>query len=375
MKLAKIFFIGSAFFCSFVFLGCGKKSSEQALEAAPEHDFTSEVVIPAAAAQAKAKQNTAQTVPAVMLWKPNGALWLETDGVMQWGHVDLTAGSQFEAVCDKDGNPEIKTAKRKSGSSIEEREFVRVKYGERDDYWAQTGMVAVNAKVAVISAENTLIYNTPSMTGMGSTVIPVGTVVAVLQDNDADSTFVKIDASLSDYIDVRSKYIKSDKIVTNADDVQVLQLLSLAKSSKNETVRNELLDNAKSLKPSETVAKMLSDFEAELAAAASKTYTEKTLEGESVILVKSDNGDTINVRSEPGTNGAVVLKMQDSAPLLAVGITEEQDTIDGKEAAWIHVKEITPNEDKGGFSQTGKEGWIFAAYTSYGSETASESEL
>ena len=120
-------------------------------------------------------------------------------------------------------------------------------------------MVTINAKAAIVAAENTLVYNTPTITGMGSKVLPVGTIVAVSNDEASDKNFVKIDSLLTtDYI--RNKYIKADKIVTNDDDVQVLQLISMAKKSKNEAVRNELLENAKALKPSDTVTKMLNDY-------------------------------------------------------------------------------------------------------------------
>ena len=107
-------------------------------------------------------QPTLTTVPGVMLWDPNGSLWLEgDDGVMTWGKVDLQFGTQIEIVCDAAKNPEIKTSKRKSGGKIEDREFVRVKYDGKDNYWAQTALVSVNAKPAIVIENDTLIYNNP----------------------------------------------------------------------------------------------------------------------------------------------------------------------------------------------------------------------
>ena len=258
---------------------CGKKKSATAIEdSIPEHDFISEVVIPAAAQAAKAKV-TAQSVSVVMLWEPNGALWAEDEnGIMQWGKYDIPTGQELEGICDESGEIERKKAKRNSMGKLEERDFVHVRYDGKE-LWVQEGMVAVNAKPAVVCAENTLVYNTPTITGMGSKVLAVGTVVAVSNEEVQDKNFVKIDALLtSDYI--RGRYIKADKIVTNSDDVQVLQLITLAKNSKNETVRNELLVNAKALKPSDTVAKMLADYEAELAAKEESEAVEASNEAE-----------------------------------------------------------------------------------------------
>lgn len=352
---------------SFVLLsGCGGKKDVAAAaseEVVPEHDFVSEVVIPAAAQQAKEK-NEASTTGAVMLWKPNGALWLENDeGIMVWGKVDIPAGTALTAVLDSDGKVVQKKAKRKSGSSIEEREFYRIKYGERDDYWAQTGMLAVNATVGVVIADDTLIYNTPMITGMGSTVIPAGTIVAVLEDESLDKAFVKIDANLSDYIDVRSKYIKADKIVTSADDVQVLQLINLAKKAKNDAVRNELLVNAKTLSPSDAVKNMLEAYENELnAASAPKTFTKESVDGFYVRV--SSNGDMMNIRKEPGTAGDVAFKVADQAVLSVDGKTAESDEIDGKSAVWYHVREMKNDgsDEEPIWNLTDNEGWIFAGF-------------
>ena len=361
--------VAASFAASIVLLsGCGGKKDVVATaseEVVPEHDFVSEVVIPAAAQQAKEK-NESSTTGAVMLWKPNGALWLENeDGIMVWGKVDIPAGTALSAVLNSDGEVEQKKAKRKSGSSIEEREFYRIKYGERDDYWAQTGMLAVNATVGVVIADDTLIYNTPMITGMGSTVIPAGTIVAVLEDESLDKAFVKIDANLSNYIDVRSKYIKADKIVTSADDVQVLQLINLAKKAKNDAVRNELLVNAKTLSPSAAVKNMLEAYENELnAASAPKTFTKESVDGFYVRV--SSNGDMMNIRKEPGTASDVAFKVADQAVLSVDGKTAENDEIDGKSAVWYHVHEQTETTSPDGETPiwvgTGNEGWIFAGF-------------
>ncbi len=360
--------VAASFAASIVLLsGCGGKKDVVATaaneEVVPEHDFVSEVVIPAAAQQAKEK-NESSTTGAVMLWKPNGALWLENeDGIMVWGKVDIPAGTALSAVLNSDGEVEQKKAKRKSGSSIEEREFYRIKYGERDDYWAQTGMLAVNATVGVVIADDTLIYNTPMITGMGSTVIPAGTIVAVLEDESLDKAFVKIDANLSNYIDVRSKYIKADKIVTSADDVQVLQLINLAKKAKNDAVRNELLVNAKTLSPSAAVKNMLEAYENELnAASASKTFTKESVDGFYVRV--SSNGDMMNVRKEPGTASDVAFKVADQTVLSVDGKTVENDEIDGKSAVWYHVREMKNDgsDEEPIWNLTDNEGWIFAGF-------------
>ena len=360
--------VAASFAASIVLLsGCGGKKDVVATaaneEVVPEHDFVSEVVIPAAAQQAKEK-NESSTTGAVMLWKPNGALWLENeDGIMVWGKVDIPAGTALSAVLNSDGEVEQKKAKRKSGSSIEEREFYRIKYGERDDYWAQTGMLAVNATVGVVIADDTLIYNTPMITGMGSTVIPAGTIVAVLEDESLDKAFVKIDANLSNYIDVRSKYIKADKIVTSADDVQVLQLINLAKKAKNDAVRNELLVNAKTLSPSAAVKNMLEAYENELnAASAPKTFTKESVDGFYVRV--SSNGDMMNVRKEPGTASDVAFKVADQTVLSVDGKTVENDEIDGKSAVWYHVREMKNDgsDEEPIWNLTDNEGWIFAGF-------------
>ena len=317
-------------------------------------------------------QPTLTTVPGVMLWDPNGSLWLEgDDGVMTWGKVDLQFGTQIEIVCDAAKNPEIKTAKRKSGGKIEDREFVRVKYDGKDNYWAQTALVSVNAKPAIVIENDTLIYNNPSLTSMTSTKIPFGKIVAVSQEGDY-SPFVKIDAKLApNYIDIRGKYIKWEKIVSDEVDVQALQMLELAKAAKSDEVRNELLKNAKTLTPSTIVANLIAEYEAELnteltaaGIETEKTYTEKTLSD--IVYIRSENGDTINVRETPAT-GKVVAKVQDGDAFMVVGETNETDVIDGKESTWLHgyVGKKGENDENGGQIFTSTEGWIFGGYTAH----------
>lgn len=347
------------------FAGCKKEQQNQANAAAEAEKLSAQTE----SVKNTPVQPTTTTVPAVMLWDPNGALWLEgDDGVMVWGKVDLQAGTQFEVVCDAAKNPEIKKANRKSGGKVEEREFVRVKYDGKDNYWAQTALVSVNAKPAIVIENDTLIYNNPSLTSMTSTKIPFGKIVAVSQEGDY-SPFVKIDAKLApNYIDIRGKYIKWEKIVSDEVDVQALQMLELAKAAKSDEVRNELLKNAKTLTPSTIVANLIAEYEAELNTEQvslgnepAKTYTEKSVT-DTVVQIRSENGDSINVRETPAT-GKVVAKVQNGDEFMVTGESNETDTIDGKESKWLHG--YVGKKAENGETKFETEGWVFGAYTTY----------
>ena len=136
-------------------------------------------------------------------------------------------------------------------------------------------------------------------------------------------------------------------------------------------MRNELLKNAKTLTPSTIVANLIAEYEAELnteltaaGIETEKTYTEKTLSD--IVYIRSENGDTINVRETPAT-GKVVAKVQDGDAFMVVGETNETDVTDGKESTWLHgyVGKKGENDENGGQIFTSTEGWIFGGYTAH----------
>lgn len=239
-----------------------------------------------------------------------------------------------------------------SSKTYKDVKFYEVKY-KKNTYYVQESDAEVAAAAAVIQSD-TVLFTRPTLSSFRNAVLETGTlVVAGDAYTEFNKTFCKV--VFYDTIDglKRTRYVNKNDISYSDKDVKAVMLLENARTTENEDLKNELLNNAKSMKTSilieayitKEIAGILkisdfSDDAIETISAQGHMYTE--------------DGSKVNVRDKPGRSGSVIGQIETAeqpwvTALMRTGTTEE---IDGKTDYWYYIKDDASD----------LEGWVFGAY-------------
>ena len=218
---------------------------------------------------------------AVLIYQ-DGSLWTENeDGSMKWS-TTLSNGTGLKVYPDSS-----KMAAREGKN--DETEFVKVRFDNKD-YWIQTALIAQNAVESVV-LEDTLVYQNPDIAAVTNISVPALTIVAVSNDEviaeDPSFKFKKI--SYRTDKTYRSVYVKQNVLSNDKEDVLVLRMLNKLKSTKNETVKEEVFNNALQLNCSPEVKDAL---RAEYKAAFPDRVLEEETVAKEVVEVAEENEET-----------------------------------------------------------------------------------
>lgn len=197
-------------------------------------------------------KNQKENFESAVLIYQDGSLWTENeDGTMKWA-TTLTNGTGLKVY---PGSSKMAAREGKN----DESEFVKVKFDNKD-YWIQTVLIAQNSTENVI-LEDTLLYQNPDIAAVTSISVPALTIVAVSNDEVAseDPSFKFKKISYRTDKTYRSVYVKREVLSNDKDDVTVLRMLNKLNSTKNETVKEEVFNNALQLNCSPEVKDYLKE--------------------------------------------------------------------------------------------------------------------
>ena len=166
-------------------------------------------------------------------------LYTETDdGKMKWA-AEASLGDVAMYLGEK------KEAQRTDG---QKRVFFHISLKEKE-YWIQDYCYEPNTVAGFISAADTVLYKSDSLTAVTDEIIPQYFIVAVYKDslNSSNQKFVKIAAycpELAISWIVKEKYAKRDTVEFQKENVAAMVLAQIAMETQSETSRAELFQNA-----------------------------------------------------------------------------------------------------------------------------------
>ncbi|UTC67435.1 MULTISPECIES: hypothetical protein [unclassified Treponema] len=174
-----------------------------------------------------------------VIYVNRAGLYTETDdGKMKWA-AEASLGDVAMYLGEK------KEAQRTDG---QKRSFFHISLKDKE-YWVQDYCYEPNTVPAFISAADTVLYKSESLTAATDEVIPQYFIVAVYKDslNASNQKFVKIAAYCPELITswiVKEKYVKRDAVEFEKTNTDAMLLAQVAMESQNETIRAELFQNA-----------------------------------------------------------------------------------------------------------------------------------
>lgn len=200
--------------------GKAKQSSEtatvvQGTEAAIEEDFTDfteqEYVEPTISAD----------IPGVMIagWYYDKSEDKDGNVVMSY-NFEAVVGTKVQVFGSYDPSAEFEGADFVKNAIVDgnKRDFIHILY-DGEEYWVRDYSIAVNAFPGVTSEDNLYLYTKPDLSLLGKRSVPVGTILAVFndqpsQDEDPTGMFAKIRY----YVPENKVYTVEGYLLTNVID-------------------------------------------------------------------------------------------------------------------------------------------------------------
>ena len=174
-----------------------------------------------------------------VIYVHRAGLYTETDeGKMKWA-AEASLGDVAIYLGEK------KEAQRTDG---QKRVFFHISLKEKE-YWIQDYCYEPNTVAGFISAADTVLYKSDSLTAVTDEIIPQYFIVSVYKDslNSSNQKFVKIAAYCPELVTswiVKEKYVKRDAVEFDKTNTDAMLLAQVAMETQSETSRAELFQNA-----------------------------------------------------------------------------------------------------------------------------------
>lgn len=174
-----------------------------------------------------------------VIYVHRAGLYTETDeGKMKWA-AEASLGDVAIYLGEK------KEAQRTDG---QKRVFFHISLKEKE-YWIQDYCYEPNTVAGFISAADTVLYKSDSLTAVTDEIIPQYFIVAVYKEslNSSNQKFVKIAAYCPELVTswiVKEKYVKRDAVEFDKTNTDAMLLAQVAMETQSETSRAELFQNA-----------------------------------------------------------------------------------------------------------------------------------
>lgn len=300
----------------------------------------------------------------VYMMQPEGSLYAENeDGEMVW-KASSYVGAEYTVIKLKDekgketSELDEKDAKRKSSGKLIDCHVYHVTTKD-GDFYVLSDRVSFDANYAIVSKEAT-IYRSPDYADVLDKTLSVGTLVTYSSNNillpinttqkNVVKGFRKIQYFDNAAYTLRTGYVKQENLNALKDDLKALQIISKIQSTKDTTVKKELLNNAKNLTISEGVTALIENEKGKILSGDLSSGGTEALDTTMTVLIKE--GEKINVRSLPGTDGAVVAQIEESVELPVTEKTKLQGNANDTTNNWYKVV----------LNEEGETGWIYGDF-------------
>lgn len=220
--------------------------------------------------------------------------------------------------------------------------------------WTNARYLVPDGVVAVIIADDVLLYREPDITKNSQIFLGKGQLVGLFPGNT--NGFVQVSGWSEKDKGFTQMYVKADQVSAREQDVTAIILLDKAKREKNVKLQLELLRSASSLGSAifgmeidtliQTLGGNATDAGAAPAAAAEVRVTEAFLATGTII------GDNVRVRNLPNEVGTEVLAtLSTGATVAIIEKTVSSYTIGSDTAPWFKI--------------SSPEGWVFGGFIGF----------
>ena len=277
--------------------------------------------------------------------RDNGPLRTDNgNGGVEWS-ITVPEGTELELLSE---TVEIKDLVM-SKSTEKDCKFYKVKYSDKI-YYALESEVAVGTQFGYIVDDATL-FAKPAISSFRNAYLEFGTFVVVGEKTqNMGFNFVEIKFFDTDEKLAKSRYVQENKITTQKEDIETLQLITRAVSENDEEFKKELLSMARNKMSSTIIHSYAEQMYNKILGLSSFSDDDISVLSEELsgVIISDD----VRYRSLPGTSGDVLGKFNtDDAGTISL-MTNGKETIDEMEDYWYF---FTKNE-------TEESGWVYGGF-------------
>lgn len=282
------------------------------------------------------------------MMRNNGPLRVDNgNGGVEWA-TTVPAGTKLTVESEEPVVFTLITEKEK----IPDIKFYKVTY-DKKTYYARDCEVALGSDLSVILS-NTAIFTKPAISSFLNAQLEQGSLVVMGQIQEyAGTGFTEVQYWSSSANSIRTRYVFSDKVSSNKNDLEAIRTVDVALALKNKDavkerqMKKELFANAKKLNTSEAITEYIqTEYD--------KIFGRKDFEKFYSGTIKTADGSKVNARENP-VDGKVVTQHENGEVISEFcARSAEKSTFEGITDYWFAY-------------ETGATGlrWIFGGYIEF----------
>jgi hypothetical protein len=237
----------------------------------------------------------------------------------------------------------------KAAQSGKDRDFLQVKRDSGKEGWVRADYVVPSSILAVVTADDAVIYTEARNTAATGSLVPKMTVLVIHSDSGGQAfirvTFYDPAAKVLS----RGVQLKNEGVSSRPDDVQAAILFQLAAGSKNQVQKEAFLKSAAKDHPGSAFIVQIQEA---LVALASPTPSRAT---EEFFAAMQSTDDGVSVLDAPDEKaGKIVATLSKGQKVDVEAKTTESYSIGELSAPWYRIREPA--------------GWVFSASLAVGEQ-------
>lgn len=300
-----------------------------------------------------------------MMLRADGSIKVRSERGMEWAD-NLPFGTQLEVV---DETPVEATYYWTGGHSAKPVPFYRVSWRGKDDYYVNASEFAFGGTPAVVTEDATL-FTKPRVSQFRNAYLDPGTLALATGRTTSSGAANFSEITFFDTLDrlLRTRWVQTSKLSTEANDVKAAQLVELARMQKTEELKKKQVSNALDVGSSGRLKDYVqAEYNRIFGIFTEDDFEDIGADGSSAPFwtgtIHTKDGSKINVRAVPGMGGEAVGQLPDGAPVTVTRRTKRADRIDGINERWYYVD---PQQDI-------ISGWVFGGYILPAADPSAES--
>jgi hypothetical protein len=222
----------------------------------------------------------------------------------------------------------------KALQSGKERDFLQVKRDSGKEGWVRAEYAVPSSILAVVTADDAVIYTEARNTAATGSLVPKMTVLAIHSDSGGQAfirvTFYDPAAKVLS----RGVQLKNEGVSSRPDDVQAAILIQLAAASKNLIQKEAFLKSAAKDHPGSA---FIAQIQEALAALASPTPSRATEEFFAAMQSADDGVSVLDAPDE--ATGKVVATLSTGQKVDVIGKTSDTYAVGDLTAPWYRIRE------------------------------------
>ncbi|WP_191016635.1 hypothetical protein [Treponema zioleckii] len=281
-----------------------------------------------------------------MLRSNNGSLKKQTARGMEYA-VQIPFGAKVEILSDTPVSAFYYWTGGRSNSAMD---FYKVSY-QSEEYFIAAKECAIGENPIVITEDATL-FTKDQVSSFRNAYLPRGTICLKTGKSSQKGGVSFSQVTFYDSADstLKTRWVQSKKISSDANDVKAAQLVELAFVQTDKGMKENFMKLAMNIETTSKIKNYVEAVNKKMKNIIDGSNTESYTRANAVVL--TDDGSMVNLRAAP-QKGAVITKLPSETHIATLYRTVETEKIEGLTEHWYYIQTESAS------------GWLFGGYIAF----------